>query len=234
MVVGGWMVIGGGVKVEWLSVSQLSQSLEIPETTTRRYLNTFKEYFRWEQIGRGKKYDPNSIEILQRIAVLYSTDRETFEIKKILANEYAFIIDGEDKHRNANEPPAYDISGKLDEFQENQDNFNKQLLNLLHEQQRYINTLIKNQKEKSIEQEKYLMKPEEQNKEFFNRIIIEHKVKNKLEEEAQVLWNSKPETERMKSVGWFKVKEDKEKKDTFIKKYINEKFEKEIKKELNI
>ncbi len=63
--------------MEWLSVTQLSNSLEIPETTTRRYLNNFEEYFRWEQVGRGKKYEPSSVEILQRIAMLYDTDRET-------------------------------------------------------------------------------------------------------------------------------------------------------------
>src|SRR5699024_10370660 len=137
--------------MEWLSVTQLSKTLEIPETTTRRYLNTFDEYFRWEQIGRGKKYDRDSVEILQRIAMLYSADRETFEIKKILADEYAFTNDEENKAASSNHPPTYDISGKLDEFQENQESFNKQILNLLHEQQKYINKLIENQNE-NIEQ----------------------------------------------------------------------------------
>src|SRR5699024_2076936 len=219
--------------MEWLSVTQLSKTLEIPETTTRRYLNTFDEYFRWEQIGRGKKYDPDSVEILQRIAMLYSADRETFEIKKILADEYAFTIDEENNGAATNDPPAYDISGKLDEFQENQESFNKQLLNLLNEQQKYINKLIENQNE-NIEQEKHLMSPESQNKDYFNRIMTEHKVKYKLEKEALTLWNSKPAKERMKSVGWFRVKEDKEEKETFIKNYINENFEEYLKKELNL
>lgn len=219
--------------MEWLSVTQLSKTLEIPETTTRRYLNTFDEYFRWEQIGRGKKYDPSSVEILQRIAILYVADRETFEIKKILADEYAFTIDEENNDAATNDPPAYDISGKLDDFQENQESFNKQLLNLLHEQQKYINKLIENQNE-NIEQEKHLMSPENQNKDFFNRIMTEHKVKYKLEEEALALWNSKPTKERMKSAGWFRVIEDKDERENFIKKYINENFEDYLKKELNL
>src|SRR5699024_11723499 len=103
--------------MEWLSITQLSKTLEIPESTTRRYLNTFDEYFRWEQIGRGKKYDPDSVEILQRIAMLYSADRETFEIKKILADEYAFIIDEENNCCATYDPLDYDIFGNLDEFQ---------------------------------------------------------------------------------------------------------------------
>src|SRR5699024_6476732 len=88
---------------EEVDKNQLSKTLEIPETTTRRYLNTFDEYFRWEQIGRGKKYDPDSVEILQRIAMLYSADRETFEIKKILADEYAFTIDEENNGAATND-----------------------------------------------------------------------------------------------------------------------------------
>src|SRR5699024_4252468 len=132
--------------MEWLSVTQLSKTLEIPETTTRRYLNTFDEYFRCEQKGRGKKYDPEYVVIWKRIGkritMIYRANRETFEIKKILADEYAFTIDEENNGAATNDPPAYDISGKLDEFQENQESFNKQLLNLLHEQQKYINKLI--------------------------------------------------------------------------------------------
>jgi len=217
----------------WLSVAQLSKVSEIPETTVRRYLNNLKEYFRSERIGRGKKYHPESIELLQRIAMLYSEDRETVEIKKILADEYSFVVDDEKGNNPTTEPPAYDISGKLDEFQENQESFNKQLLNLLHEQQKYINKLIENQNEK-IEQEKHLMSPETQNKDYFNQIMTEHKVKYKLEEEALDLWKSKPANERMKSVGWFRVKEDKDERDNFIKKYINENFEEYLKKELNL
>src|SRR5699024_12794384 len=101
---------------------------------------------------------------------------------------------------------------------------NKQLLNLLHEQQKYINKLIENQNE-NIEQEKHLMSPESQNKDYFNRIMTEHKVKYKLEKEALTLWNSKPEKERMKSVGWFRVKEVIEVIEIFISIYINVKCE---------
>src|SRR5690625_7958050 len=95
-----------------LSVAQLSKVSEIPETTVRRYLNNLKEYFRSERIGRGKKYHPESIELLQRIAMLYSEDRGTVEIKKILADEYSFVVIDEKGNNHNTEPPAYDITGK--------------------------------------------------------------------------------------------------------------------------
>jgi|SRR5699024_1051830 len=219
--------------MEWLSVTQLSKTLEIPETTTRRYLNTFDEYFRWEQIGRGKKYDPSSVEILQRIAMLYSADRETFEIKKILADEYAFTIDEENNDAATNDPPAYDISGKLDEFQKKQAEFNKQLLQQLHEQQKYINELIKNQ-QTDINQQKQLASPEERRTERFNQIMAERKVRRKLEEEALESWANEPYEARMKKVGLFRHEEDRNKRDEFVKKYIDKRFESYLKEEFDI
>lgn len=131
------------------------------------------------------------------------------------------------------QPPAYDISGKLDDFQENQENFNKQLLSLLHGQQKYINKLVENQ-DKNIEQENHLISPEKHNKDFLNQILAEHKVKIKLEEEALILWENKPAKERMKSAGCFRVEEDKEKRNVFIKEYINKNFEIYLKEELNL
>lgn len=216
--------------MEWLSVTQLSNSLEIPETTTRRYLNSFEEYFRWEQVGRGKKYEPSSVEILQRIAMLYGTDRETIEIKKILANEYAFTIDDDE---TTIDPPAYDISGKLDEFKENQEEFNKQLLRLLQDQQEYINKLLDNQNQNN-EQEKRLVSSEDKSKNYFNQVTSEHKVNKELKKEALSLWEEKPTEERLKKVGWFRKEEDRDKRDLFIKDYVDENFEESLKKEFDI
>lgn len=208
--------------VEWLSVSQLSKVSGIPETTVRRYLNNLEEYFRSEKIGRGKKYHPDSVEKLQRIAVLYNQDRETPEIKRILADEYAFIIEDSGDDDVTTHPLDYDISGKLDNFQKRQEDFNKQLLQELHEQQLYINELIKNQKQ---EQNKYLVSPEEKRADRFDQIMAERKVSHVLEERALKLWNDKPEVERTIKVGWFRKGEDIDKRDQFIKKYIESNFE---------
>lgn len=73
-------------------------------------------------------------------------------------------------------PRVYDISSKLDDFQEKQESFNKQLLNMLHEQQKYIYKLLENQ-DKNMKRAKHLVSPDKQNKDFFNQIMAEHKVK---------------------------------------------------------
>ena len=141
----GWWVggyLGGGNVVDWFSIAQLSKKLEIPETTTRRYVNHFEEYFRSEQIGRGKKYSPESIEVLRRIASLYSVDYETVDIKKILANEYALTMEDDNTEEPTIHPPTYDLSGQFNEFQQQQEEFNKELLKQLQEQQQYIKEVI--------------------------------------------------------------------------------------------
>lgn len=217
---------------EWISVTQLSKTLEIPETTIRRYLNNFEEYFRWEQVGRGKKYHPSSVEILQRVAVLYDSDRGTAEIKKILADEYAFSVEEDGVEDITTNPPAYDISGKLDEFQQKQEEFNKQLLQKLHEQQKYINELLENQG-KDIQEAKRLSSGEERRIERFEQIMLEHKVKKMLEKEAIDLWKEKPEEERVKKVGWIRKEEDRNKREEFVKNYVDENFEDSLRKEMD-
>lgn len=177
--------------MEWLSVSQLSKILEIPETTIRRNLNNFKEYFRSEQIGRGKKYHPGSVEILQRIATLYDADRETIEIRKILADEYAFEVLESSENESTTYLPAYDVSGKLDEFQQKQEKFNKELLEQLLEQQKYITELVES-RDIAIQEAKRIIS-EEKRLERFDQIMAEYKVKRILEKEALELWNKKPE-----------------------------------------
>lgn len=76
--------------MEWLSVTQLSENLDISETRMQEYLNIYEEYFCWEEIDREKKYDPDSIKILQRIVTLDRTDLETIKIKEILTKEFVY------------------------------------------------------------------------------------------------------------------------------------------------
>lgn len=233
LVVGWWIEQGECLVEEWLSVAQLSKVCGIPETTVRRYLRNLEEFFRSEQVGRGKKYHPGTVEILQRIAMLYNADRETLEVKRILADEYAFVVDDENSKDATAEPPAYDITGKLDEFRKNQEDFNKQLLHQLHEQQKYINELIKNQKT-DMEQQKQLVSPAERRAERFDQIMADRKVKRRLEKEALELWAEKSSDERMIKVGWFRYVENQDNRDAFVKNHIDEHFEACLKEEFNI
>lgn len=125
----------------WLSISQLSEVTEIPETTVRRYTNKFQAFFRYEKRGRGKKFHPDSIEVIKRIALLYEQDYEAEEIEKILAQDFPITVSDDDQS-TTNQPPVKSIEQQFDEFKEQQEDFNEKLLEHLQEQQDYINKSI--------------------------------------------------------------------------------------------
>src|SRR5699024_5187001 len=64
-----------------------------------------------------------------------------------------------------------------------------------------------------------------------NTIIAERKISRTLEEEALKLWEDKPAGERLRRIGLFRKEENKEKKDNFIKEYIDQHFEEKLKEE---
>lgn len=66
-----------------------------------------------------------------------------------------------------------------------------------------------------------------------NRRLTEHitqrRVEAALEEEALAIWGQKPETERMIKTGWFRKEEDRDKRDQFVRAYINDRYEQKLK-----
>jgi len=99
------------------------------------------------------------VEVLQRITTLYDSDRETIEIRKTLDDEYAFEVEEINEYDTTTYPPAYDVSGKLDEYQQRQEDFNKQLLEQLNQQQKYIVKLVERSNE-DVKELKRLISPE--------------------------------------------------------------------------
>jgi uncharacterized protein YoxC len=65
-------------------------------------------------------------------------------------------------------------------------------------------------------------------------LLTQWKIENQLEREALHLWNQKSEEERTKRTGFFKRKEDMEKRHQFIKEYINLHLDSRVKQEYEI
>ena len=68
----------------------------------------------------------------------------------------------------------------------------------------------------------------------FNSIVAERKITRALEEEALSMWATKSAEERLKSIGWFRKGEDLEKRERFVKSYVDERFEERLREELGI
>ncbi|MFJ7747505.1 MerR family transcriptional regulator [Peribacillus sp. NPDC097295] len=75
---------------------------------------------------------------------------------------------------------------------------------------------------------------EEKKNQSFQAMVIQRKIESSLEEEAQVAWSKLPEDQRLKRVGFFRKDIDLEKKDKFVRDYINEHFVDRLKKEMEL
>lgn len=75
---------------------------------------------------------------------------------------------------------------------------------------------------------------EEERENRFKEMVARRRVEYQLEREAQMIWATKPEEERMEKIGWFKKVEKEEERDLFIKEYIDKNFENKLRKELGL
>lgn len=106
---------------------------------------------------------------------------------------------------------------------------------IMNEMKTTFEQLAASQLEKQKEDfQKMLPSREQQRLDRFDTIMTERKVTRTLEEEALSLWSEKPADERLIKVGWFRREEDRDKRDRFIKNYVDEHFETAMKKEFGI
>jgi|SRR5699024_5613147 len=113
--------------------------------------------------------------------------------------------------------------------------FEKMRATLRNEMKEAFNELsVAQMREHRKEIERLLPSREQERMDRINAIMAERKIIRVLEDEAQELWSEKPEGERKIKVGWFRKEEDIDKRNRFIKKYIDEHFEECLKKEFDI
>lgn len=82
--------------------------------------------------------------------------------------------------------------------------------------------------------QRLLPSPTQNRLDRFNSIVAERKITRTLEEEGLSMWATKSAEERLKSIGWFRKAEDLEKRERFVKSYIDEHFEERLRDELGI
>lgn len=72
----------------WMSLPQIAEKAEIPETTARRYANTFKRFLKTKNSGNITLYHPETIRVLKEIAVAYRRRQSTDQIMEELRMSY--------------------------------------------------------------------------------------------------------------------------------------------------
>ncbi|MBO1005907.1 MerR family transcriptional regulator [Pseudogracilibacillus auburnensis] len=82
--------------------------------------------------------------------------------------------------------------------------------------------------------QKMLPSREQQRLDRLDGIMAERKVTRSLEDQALSIWSTKPVEERFVKVGWFRRVEDINKRDYFIRDYVDKHFEGAMRKEFGI
>lgn len=79
---------------KWLSINEISKTLDIPGTTVRRYRNKFPEYIenKGTTLDGVRKYPESILRVVKQIYGLYQDGKRTSEIKAILSKEHEAVI----------------------------------------------------------------------------------------------------------------------------------------------
>lgn len=165
------------VMEKWYSVAELAEETGIPEPSLRRYLARFSIYVVSKGGKRAKKYDPTTIELLNRVKSLYDAGYETEGIKKLIKNEFPVIMSDKENEKTEENPnlPALATAEDVAEIKQalaEQKEFNKLLIQRLTEQERFIRETLESRDQLLLE--KLSTKEEEQEKEEI-QILTEEK-----------------------------------------------------------
>src|SRR5690606_7126238 len=123
----------------------------------------------------------------------------------------------------ANTPQVIDTDALKQEFE-------KIAKDVVEEQNREV----KEQYEELLKRLPEPRSPQEERRERIEEMITRSRIETLLREEARKLWAEKPEEERMKRAGFFRREEDRDKRDQFIREYIDEHLEERLKEEFNL
>ena len=76
-----------------LTIKEIAQVLNIPESTARYYRDKWPEYIPTRGQGRNKRYEPAAVDILRLIAEGLRNGRSATEIESELSLKYQAIMD---------------------------------------------------------------------------------------------------------------------------------------------
>lgn len=70
-----------------MTATLIANESAVPESTVRRYLGTFDDFFMCKKIGRASKYESISVPLIKKINSLYGEGYSTAEIRQQLSQE---------------------------------------------------------------------------------------------------------------------------------------------------
>lgn len=129
---------------KYLTITEIAEQTDIPNSTCRRYLSTFEAFFMFKGGSRLKKYESSAVNVLKRIKGLYEEGLESHEIFDVLKNEFPLVVNGDEQQREMNEEsptvPGLATSEDIAEIKkalDEQKQFNQALLQEMKQQHLY-------------------------------------------------------------------------------------------------
>ncbi|MGG3879616.1 MerR family transcriptional regulator [Bacillus smithii] len=174
---------------EWMTVSEVSEKINVPVETVRRYLRQFSLYLKVKKMHKKYLIHDDSLTVLETIRQLYAEGKNAEEIENILATSGATMtitVQGDDEWMTVNVAEELkDIKKSLEE----QKQFNKQLLEQIQKQNEYINKrleerdkLLMESLKQSLEKRRMMIEQTAAEKEtpkgFFARLFAKKDKKN--------------------------------------------------------
>lgn len=246
------------------TISEVSKLIDVTQSLLRSWEKEFDlEIPRWKEgIGKGNRYYTQfEIDTLRNIKLLRDKNVSRNIIRDTLRKQKEKGETSENdilSHVNPVVPPEYSMT-QLDAIQmmkklpEDLQNYLKEELDrfALEVKQTALKevreglirelktTLVEEVRNELQASQKLIAASAEQSikdskEERINEMLIRDEVKEKLKEEALLKWMDKPKTERFIKTGLFSMVEDVSQRDLFMKRYVNERFEKELRKALDL
>lgn len=130
---------------EWLTINELSDKTGIADSTIRRYVAKFSDFFVVKGGARSKRYEETATKILIRIKELYEKGLETEQVYKNLEKDFPLVLNGDAPEEQTTLLPALATSDDISEIKEMlkaQQEFSNRLLDRLSKQEEYIKDSI--------------------------------------------------------------------------------------------
>lgn len=128
-----------------MTIAEICKEAKISNSTCRRYISEFDDFFRTRGGSRVKKYEEQAVNVIKRIKYLYDEGKDKEEIYNVLANEFSMIISDEEEKENTEAIPGLATGEDMAEIKESleeQKKFNAELINRLDQQSDYIKKSI--------------------------------------------------------------------------------------------
>lgn len=90
----------------FLTISEMSEKIGVPENSVRRYARLFSEFLPKKVLGRVKKYAPDSMEVIFEISELYKKGYDTESIFDQLRSKRNRIFEIEPNGGSQKQPPS--------------------------------------------------------------------------------------------------------------------------------